>query len=196
LQVVAYERGETACLSKELLDQFDWHPAGPGIIDKDGGVCASLTALAALPWQDPAYSRPPVQVVSARDFMRGYSLVVGEWGSSTSANDEAACDGMMADEVCMDVIEDVRLREMLTLSGPRVSSQVPLRLTLHVPPKRGRKLVLLVAPAVKGQPRRATWVTTARTGSSACIERSWFKDNRLVEPIDSRQDGDRICFRV
>ena len=38
-----------ACIPGPELDRLGWHPAGPDIVEKDGGVCANLSALAALP---------------------------------------------------------------------------------------------------------------------------------------------------
>jgi hypothetical protein len=197
-QVYASEGGDTACFAREMLAKYDWNPAGPGIVAKDGGVCVDLTGLDGLSWKRPRYTGP-LPATDVRAFRRAvavrpaWSLVTGYWGPSAVAN-ENPCPDAGEDDLCMDVVEDVALRDMQTLVGPEVRGK--LRFRLHAPPRRGRKLVLLVQPFERGRPRRAVWLETAVSGESACIDRSWFTDNGMPYPEASRQRGSDVCFRI
>ena len=55
-----------ACIPGPELDRLGWHPTGQDIVEKDGGVCANLSALAALPtpWVEP------VDVLTSKGFRR------------------------------------------------------------------------------------------------------------------------------
>ena len=55
-----------ACIPGRLLGQLGWHPTGPDIVARDGGVCADLSRLAAL----PVPPVPVVTVLSEREFRR------------------------------------------------------------------------------------------------------------------------------
>jgi hypothetical protein len=42
-----------ACLSTAEMDRIGWHPSAPDILVDSGGVCADLSALAAIPVPPP-----------------------------------------------------------------------------------------------------------------------------------------------
>ncbi|MEA3017753.1 MAG: hypothetical protein QOI38_2475 [Sphingomonadales bacterium] len=46
-----------ACVAADEMDRIGWHPSGPDILVSSRGVCADLSALAAIP------APPPVTVV-------------------------------------------------------------------------------------------------------------------------------------
>lgn len=191
--IAAYARGPgtdgMGCLRREEIAHLDWHPTGAAIVARDGGLCASLAAIAALPRRPDRRFDTPVTTVSARDIRRRPSLVVGR------RLGQRAADGCAPNGHCWKVTVEARMADVATLSGPRVPRTLTVRLVSDSPIPPGDDLIMVVMRD-RGRLWRGQWFRALETGRDPCFRASELWDLGLLDIRFSYRRGDQTCIHL
>ena len=192
--VVAYVRGPDAdgmaCLRREEIANLDWHPAGAAIVARDGELCASLAAIAALPPRPDL--RTPITTMSVDQIrMTPPSLVVARRLGQRDS-DLPPCP---ADETCWNLMVDARMADVETLSGPRVPRSLIVRLASDSPIPAGRDLIMVVTRD-RGRLWRSQWFRALETGRDTCFPSMELWGLGLREARFSYSRDDETCIHL
>ena len=118
------------------------------------------------------------------------SIIVARWGP----HNVVGMPPCPEDHLCMNVIGDVRLRDVITVAGPLAPGNLTARLEYHAGIIPEARLIALVRRSERGRPWNAAWLTAARPGDDACVPDWAF--NGLDRPRGSFRRGRSICFRI
>lgn len=201
--IAAYARGPDAqgmgCLTREDVATVGWRPEGSGIIARDGEICASLAAIAALPLPpDPRFDGPPITVVSMAEItLRPASLVVGRRVHERETGLPPCPETLAEDQGCYEWVGDTELADVQTLSGPRLPDRIMARHFRDTPPPAGEDVAMIVMPYGTGI-RQVLWVRALDPDASdLCLSRSELASYNLRPSRGAwRRGEDEICFPV
>ena len=118
------------------------------------------------------------------------SLIVGHWLS------EGRVVGVPCprDNICLNVIGDVRFGQVRTLAGPPVAKRVTARFEFHARIIDSVDLILLVRPVSNDGLLEGWWVRTAWPGRPVCVDPDLLASNGIARSAGAIRRKHALCF--
>lgn len=176
-----------ACITRAELDRLGWHPAGPGIVERDGGACADLSPLFAIWAPDPAVA--PILTPDEVRRLRP-SLILGRLLRQRES-DLPPCPENVR---CWRVAVDARIVDVETLSGPPAPPALTVFLGRDTPPPDSEDMLMVVTRGTDGRWLGVWTWPVAPAGRETCFETNYLEGYALRRPRRAHVDGDHTCI--
>lgn len=176
-----------ACIARAELDRLGWHPAGPGIVARDGGACADLSPLLSIWAPDPAIAPilTPDQIRRLRP-----SLILGRLRRQRES-DLPPCPENVR---CWRIAADALIVDVETLSGPPVPRALTVFLGRDTPPPASETMLMVVTRGTDGRWLGGWTWPVAPAGRETCFETNYLEGYALRPPRRAYARGGDTCI--